>query len=505
MSSASNRARRQQAQELLEALEKLRNDVVTEGTQTWRQWEASIERRSFCLSARNLACYLALRKRDLRPLQKALSQWGLSSLGRSEAHVVPSLNAVIATLAFIAHPDDPSLPQHPPPHHFQRGDRILRRNVDALFGKSPHPRHVRIMVTFPSEAMDDYALVRELIVRGMDCARINCAHDDESAWGKMIAHVRRAEQETGKSCRVLMDLGGPKARTGAVRLNPDKRRIYKGDPVLLTRGAPLDGQFPEHDIVVQSLLPEAIDYARVGQHVWMDDGKLGTQVEAVLQEGLLLRVIRAEPNGAKIRSEKGLNFPDTDMLLDPLTADDLAALDFVAHHADMIGYSFVQERRDVEHLQKELARRLPQEQARRIGLLAKIETRRAVHNMPDIIVQCAAKNPFGVMIARGDLAVELGFQRLAEMQEQLLWIAEAAHTPVVWATQVLETLVKKGLPSRAEMTDAAMSARADCVMLNKGEFIHDAITLLDDVLMRMQEHQIKKTAQLRALRSWSDY
>jgi pyruvate kinase len=117
-------------------------------------------------------------------------------------------------------------------------------------------------------------------------------------------------------------------------------------------------------------------------------------------------------------------------------------------------------------------------------------------------VRAASRRPFAVMLARGDLAVELGYQRLAEMQEEILWLCEAAHVPIIWATQVLESLAKKGIPSRAEITDAAMSVRAECVMLNKGPFINEAVTMLDDVLTRMQAHQSKKTPQLRALRSW---
>ena len=106
------------------------------------------------------------------------------------------------------------------------------------------------------------------------------------------------------------------------------------------------------------------------------------------------------------------------------------------------------------------------------------------------------------MIARGDLAVEIGFERLAEMQEEILWLCEAAHVPVIWATQVLEEMVKNGLPSRGEMTDAAMAARAECVMLNKGPNVGAAIGVLDRLLRRMGEHQVKKTPTLRALRSW---
>jgi pyruvate kinase len=106
----------------------------------------------------------------------------------------------------------------------------------------------------------------------------------------------------------------------------------------------------------------------------------------------------------------------------------------------------------------------------------------------------------GVMIARGDLAVECGYQRLAEVQEEILWICEAAHIPVIWATQVLESLSKTGIPSRSEITDAAMGERAECVMLNKGPYIVSAVRALDDILKRMQAHQEKKTSMLRRLR-----
>ena len=105
----------------------------------------------------------------------------------------------------------------------------------------------------------------------------------------------------------------------------------------------------------------------------------------------------------------------------------------------------------------------------------------------------------GVMIARGDLAVECGYQRLAEVQEEILWICEAAHVPVIWATQVLESLAKEGVPSRSEITDAAAGVRAECVMLNKGPHILLALDFLGDVLARMKGHQTKKSALMRKL------
>jgi pyruvate kinase len=129
----------------------------------------------------------------------------------------------------------------------------------------------------------------------------------------------------------------------------------------------------------------------------------------------------------------------------------------------------------------------------------KIETRRGFENLPEMLLKAMRTPGVAVMIARGDLAVECGFERLAEVQEEILWISEAAHCPVIWATQVLETLAKEGIPSRAEITDAAMGHRAECVMLNKGPHVVKAVLMLNDILERMEAHQTKKTSMLREL------
>ena len=234
--------------------------------------------------------------------------------------------------------------------------------------------------------------------------------------------------------------------------------------------------------------------------MWIDEGKLGAIVERRDLGGAVLRVTRTKPKGGRLRADKGLNFPDTELRLNPLTAKDLRDLDVIASTADMVGYSFAQRAGDIELLQGELAERL--ERPDSIALVAKIETKLAVRNLPELIVQAAGKQPLAVMIARGDLAVELGYRRLAELQEELLWLCEAAHVPVIWATQVLDNFVHKGVGARAEITDAAMAERAECVMLNKGPFVIDAVNLLDDLLGRMEGHQFKKASRMRALHSW---
>jgi pyruvate kinase len=147
-----------------------------------------------------------------------------------------------------------------------------------------------------------------------------------------------------------------------------------------------------------------------------------------------------------------------------------------------------------------LQARLQELGAENLGIILKIETRQGFENLPRLLLAAMRSRAVGVMIARGDLAVECGYQRLAEAQEEILWISEAGHVPVVWATQVLETLAKTGMPSRSEITDAAMGERAECVMLNKGPFVVDAVKTLDDILRRMQAHQDKKRSMLRKLR-----
>ncbi|HUI27230.1 MAG TPA: pyruvate kinase, partial [Candidatus Kryptonia bacterium] len=157
---------------------------------------------------------------------------------------------------------------------------------------------------------------------------------------------------------------------------------------------------------------------------------------------------------------------------------------------------FVHEPHDVLALQSALEKH----GASQIGVVLKIETRAGFEQLPRILLSALRLPRVGVMIARGDLAVEIGWERLAEAQEEILWICEAAHAPVIWATQVLENLAKKGVPSRAEITDAAMGERAECVMLNKGPHLVDAVRVLDDILRRMESHQSKKSARLRSLR-----
>jgi pyruvate kinase len=240
---------------------------------------------------------------------------------------------------------------------------------------------------------------------------------------------------------------------------------------------------------------------KAGEAIWFDDGKIGGIVRTVDPDAFSVEITHARTKGQKLEAEKGINLPDSELRLPAITGHDQRALEFIVKHADMVGYSFVRD----EHGVRELRRRLADLGAPHMGIILKIETRKAFESLPDLLLAAMEGGPVGVMIARGDLAIECGFERLAEVQEEILWFAEAAHVPVVWATQVLERLAKDGIPSRAEITDAAMASRAECVMLNKGPFIIDAVCSLDDILRRMESHQDKKRSMMRSLKIASNY
>ena len=566
-------------------------------------------------SARNLLHYLAFRRFDLRRDQARLARWGLSSLGRSESHVLYNLDTVLGWLDRIRGGPPVIRPPTPGPDP-ERGRRLIERNAAALFGPTRPGRGVRIMVTLPGEAADDYRLVRELLEGGTDCARINCAHDGPAEWTRMIAHVRRAERSLGRRCRIEMDLAGPKIRTGPMRAGPavlkvrpkrdafgrvraaaslwlvpadeidlvppgadavtvprdwlerrgrrekleleDARgahrtlnlvaragarcrsetcrsiyltnglrlratrskggkdaaeigsvaarpagiRLVRGDRLVVTARAD-----PGEDAVrdprgrvqraahISCTLPEALRFVRHGESIWFDDGRIGGVVRSARPDELVVEVTHAPTGGTWLAADKGINLPDTALELPPLVPKDLEDLRFIVRHADLVAYSFVRTATDLDRLRHELARL----GRPRMGVILKVETRRAFDELPGILLAAAREPRVGVMIARGDLGVEVGYERLAEVQEEILWLCEAAHIPAIWATQVLEGLTKSGLPSRAEVTDAAMGERAECVMLNKGPHVVEAVRALDGILHRMQSHQAKKTAMLRHL------
>jgi pyruvate kinase len=564
-------------------------------------------------AARNLIHYCALRRFDLRPLQRRLAALGLSSLGRCEDRVLANVEAVLIALHRLAErewsPSPRPLPGEPGEHV-----ELGRRTVELL-GPARDGRPVRIMVTMPGEAAGDPTMAARLVGAGMDVARINAAHDDAATWIAIAGHVRSAAAAAGRGCRILFDLAGPKLRTAGfgdgvrvLRIKPDRDlrgvvltparvrlgavagpggvpladaaafagarpgdvieideptgrkralavesaaggelvctsprsvrfetgaevrlrragatiatarvgvlpakwepvRVHRGDELILG-GAEVAVCVPPrgHDgrrsapARLPTTLGDAMRQVHAGDPIWFDDGRIGGTVVDVGDGELRVRVDTAPAAGANLGPDKGINLPGTRLDLPRPTQQDVDDLGFAVQHADLVGFSFVEQPADVLRLQDLLRER----GGERLGIVLKIETRRAFAALPQLLLAGMRSPPLGVMVARGDLAVEVGFARLAEVQEEILWLCEAAHVPVIWATQVLESLAKTGLPTRSEVSDAAMGVRAECVMLNKGPFLVEAVRMLDDVLRRMCDHQSKKRSMLRRLRSFAD-
>ena len=394
------------AAEALEAVLALRAAVTRDGTAAFRGWRGRIERSGFAPGALNLAHYLALRRRDLRALQRQLMPLGVSSLGRLEGRTLATLDAVAVALAALAG-SRAAAPRAPSQRQFFRGEARLQANAAHVLGPAAAGRSGRIMVTLPSEAADDPGLVAGLARRGAGIVRINCAHDGPKRWSAMIANARRAPAAGGPPLRVLMDIAGPKVRTGKVATPPDRSRVHVGDVIYL--GRELCPPIRRAPFQMTCTEPGVLGRLAVGAAVSIDDGALQGAVTGEHRGGFLVRIAHGKLGGVKLKAEKGLNFPDTDLGLDPLTDKDRGDLDFIVGNADLVGYSFVQTAGHVEALQAELAARSAG--WRTIPVLGKIETPVAVRNLPEIIVAAAGRQPFGVMIARGDLAVEMGFER----------------------------------------------------------------------------------------------
>ncbi|MGJ8738449.1 pyruvate kinase [Zobellia laminariae] len=561
-------------------------------------------------SALNLVHYHQFRKSDFRESQRKLGNLGMTRFANAQGHVEDSLVKVLYLLYRLA--DGAPANFEKAQLSTKKSKKLLKSNTQALFGNPSEGRRVRIMVTMPSHAAKNYALVYDMVENGMNCARINCAHDTPEVWKKIIKNVKKASEELGSSVKIAMDLAGPKIRTGAVEpgariikfkpkiddegiilkpveirliistaelvpahtvpINADwlgelvegdklsvvdannksrklkvigsfeqsvivrsnkaisfktgaaiesstlsKKgtigslpqiqkaiRLYKDDMVVIT-----DESIPGSSAIVNEQgeilekahipcqFPGIFEKVNKGDLVLFDDGKIEGIIQSVKKNSFEVLITRAAEKGVKLKAEKGMNFPNTNLGISGLTPKDKEDLAFVAKHADIVNFSFVNSKKDVQELLSELKKL---EAYEKLGIILKIETKFAFDNLEEILLEAMQVKKVGVMIARGDLAVETGWQEIGQVQHELLSICGAAHIPVIWATQVLENLAKNGLPSRSEITDVVTSLKAECVMLNKGPYMKDVLILLDTILSNMEDFQEKNETMLPKIR-----
>jgi pyruvate kinase len=376
---------------------------------------------------------------------------------------------------------------------------ILKAHTHQLLGDNSHTKLPHIMVTFSTELAEDRMKIQDLLMAGMTVARINCAHDSPAVWEKMISNLKKACAKTGRQCKVYMDLAGPKIRVSKIPGENFKvdsgLKLAEGDIIYLTEKTiklkkpqrRKDGTLKRPATVV--IQPKGlIAMIKKGEHIFFDDGKFEAKVVSAGNKTAEVVIKRISTKKPILKAEKGVNLPDSDLKFVSLTKEDRKYLPFICKHADLVGYSFVSTPKDVELLRKELHKY----SSNPPSIILKIERLAAVQNLPALLINGMRDPNFGVMIARGDLAVEIGFERLSEIQQEILWICEAAHVPVIWATQVLETMNKTGFATRSEISDASMGIMAECVMLNKGPYVVKTVETLSDILTRLSGHMDKK-------------
>ncbi|XP_038985074.1 plastidial pyruvate kinase 4, chloroplastic-like isoform X1 [Phoenix dactylifera] len=593
----------------------------------WNASQLKLCHGTYLASAKNLTHYLALQCLDVQQVEESLSSIGLLNLESMNSHILASINSVIQLLEDLV-PIKYSIRgntgnmdrvdyvaaeqiENQREYTINTMSKIASSHASRLFGPSDDGKHAHIMVTVGREVISNETLLMDILKAGANIIRINCAHDDPTVWSEIVRMAKHSSQILEKPCRILMDLAGPKLRTGyvvkdaiAMRITPQKdansdmifpahiwlcsagssppshlsqdaivcidqeffnnlkvgdvlsfvdvrgrKRSFKllkkypvvagsgymvecsrtayiglgtklfvkkdrklsvgqvvklpsieefimlkvGDLLTISRNSSFSmdkpGGTPFGSARITCSSDHLFDSVKPGEPVAFDDGKIWGKVQKKNIDEIIVLVTHASPEGSRLGSRKSINIPRSEMQLKGLTSKDLVDLDFVAAHADMVGISFLRDVDDIVTVQHELEKRKLQ----KLGVVLKIETSDALEKLPQLLFQAMQfSNPLGVMIARGDLMVECGWDQMADIQQEIMSVCSAAHIPVIWATQVLESLVKFGLPTRAEITDAASGSRANCVMLNKGEHIVQAVVALDSLMSKHSTRKNKK-------------
>lgn len=344
---------------------------------------------------------------------------------------------------------------------------------DAVATIALHGRRTKIIATL-GPASGSPAMVRRLLAAGVDAVRLNMSHGDHAAHRQAVARVRAAAR-ADRHVPIIMDLSGPKIRVG--RFANGAVTLQRGATVTVTTRAVVGS--PE---VIASQYPRLAHDVRKGQRILLDDGNLELRVEAVRGHDVRCRVIE----GGVLRDHKGMNLPDSRLSMPALTAKDRRDARLAAElGVDYVALSFVRSPADVRALKRHLARL-----GASIPVVSKIERPEAVDNIEAILEVSDA-----IMIARGDLGVELPAERVPLIQRDLIVRARRHFVPVIVATQMLESMVSHARPTRAEVTDVAGAAflSADAVMLSaetaSGKHPLAAVRTMDRILREVERAQ----------------
>lgn len=346
-------------------------------------------------------------------------------------------------------------------------------------------RRIRIVVTL-GPASSSPEMIESLFLTGADVFRLNMSHGDQDAKADLVKRIRALETKHGRPTTILADLQGPKLRVGTFKDGPVRLRYDQDFTLCLD-----DVEGDETQVTLPH--PEIFDAAKEGMRLLLDDGRIRLDVTQVEERKMHCKVLL----GGKLSERKGVNVPDVVLPLAALTQKDRSDLDFALDQGvDWVALSFVQRAQDVADLKKIVAGRA--------GVLSKIEKPAAMDALDEIVEQSDA-----VMVARGDLGVELPLQEVPPSQKRIITAARAAGKMVVVATQMLESMVDSPAPTRAEVGDVANAVfeGADAVMLSAesavGAHPIAAVRIMSDIAQRIERDEIYGSMRAYEQRSYN--
>jgi pyruvate kinase len=349
------------------------------------------------------------------------------------------------------------------------------------------PHHKTKIVATIGPASESPEMLERLIRAGLNIARLNFSHGDFTGHAERIARIRAAERATGRRVAIMADLPGPKMRVGTIA--PEPIQLRPGDAFTLTK----------EDVVgnaqrVSMSFPRLPQVVKPGDRLFLNDGLVQLVVERVAGPEVLCKTAV----GGELRSKKGLNLPGIDLGISAFTDHDRACLEFALQNGvDAVSQSFVETAADIDAV-----RAAAQALGKQPFIIAKIERSDALNHFDETL-----KATDGIMVARGDLGVEVPIEEMAILQKQLIARASLAGKPVITATQMLESMTSSRLPTRAEATDVANAILdgTDCIMLSAesamGKYPEEAVAMLAKIAAYTEMH--RPPTRLNDLRAMS--
>jgi pyruvate kinase len=327
-------------------------------------------------------------------------------------------------------------------------DKYLHKEMDKEAGVA-HVNHRTKIVATVGPSCDSYEKLLELVKAGVNVFRLNFSHGSHEDKQMIIDHIRNINKTEPYNIAILADLQGPKLRVGEIENNALEVKV--GDVLTFTNEKCI-GTLEKIYVSYPNLAGDVV----VGNIILIDDGKLEVKVVSIEDNGDVKVVVTL---GGVLSSKKGINLPDTKISLPALTEKDLVDLDFIIRQqCDWVALSFVRSVDDITYL-----RRLLNEQSSKTKIIAKIEKPEALVNIREIILESD-----GIMVARGDLGVELPVEKIPLIQKELIRKCIHRAKPVIVATQMMESMIDRVKPNRSEITDVANAVLegADAVMLS---------------------------------------